>query len=169
MPIFFHVDRLCKIDPTREIGLAKFTNITPPILQDHVDKMFPDGVSLHGDRYFLQNSANPLLTNPNIEIFFEFVRRADFPNKPSRFQSLFASETYEEAKFFKENYGNNESKIWKIKAKQFHKGDMSLLTNDCAILVYSYYAQLYWSGEQGPFTPVWEILVKPPVEILKEM
>lgn len=43
---------------------------------------------------------------------------------------------------------------------------MALLTTDQTNLVYSYFAELYWTGEAGPIEPYWEVLLVPPVHVI---
>ena len=167
MALFFTLDRLQSLKKGQVITLKKFDNISPPELQNHVDAMFPDGVSTHGDRYFLKNDSGPDTLNSQIELFFEYVRRAYFPEKPSRFQSVFGFEKLKQVVSFRERFGNGQGVIWKIKADRYFKADMSLLYHPETILVYSYFAHKYWAGEPGP-DPLWEVLLIPPVQVVKK-
>lgn len=169
MPTFFHVDRMFRVNPSSELLLTEFKDINRPELQAHLDEMFPEGVSVHGDRYFLQSSMSPTLTDPNIEIFFEYVRRSSFPNKVSRYQSFFGSESIDDAIRFRTSHGTPLDRIWKVEADTFHRADMNLLTKQCSILVYSYFAHLYWMGKPGSANPIWEILMKPPIKIIQQV
>lgn len=68
---------------------------------------FPNGLSMHGQRYLINWSMKPLFPVCNdgvrrsmiysetaIEALFEQVRCHEFPNRPSRFQSIFGCEDW---------------------------------------------------------------------------
>lgn len=82
MNTFFTVDRVGTLTKGLEIDLVKYKDIRPAELQNHVDSMFPKGVSRHGDYYFLGNESFAKVTNPSIEILFEYVRRARYGYAP---------------------------------------------------------------------------------------
>lgn len=169
MKKFYHIDRLGKLKEDQNISLIKYNDINPRELQLHTDEMFPDGVSQHGEHYFLKNGSQAKLASPNIEILFEYVRRAHYQNKPSRFQSVFAFESIEQALTFKQKFGTPDSLIWEVESKESFKADMNLLTiGNNSILVYSYFAHLYWQGQTRE-NPFWEHLLVPPVRIIKKI
>jgi len=167
MPTFFTVDRSGALASGMEIAIRRHTDINPPFLQKHVDAMFPDGVSKHGDLYFLNNESRANVTGPAIELLFEYVRRAHFPDKPSRFASFFAVDSLPAAIEFNAKYGGGAAAIWEVEANAHFRGDMTLLTSGQSNLFYSYFAHLYWSGEAGPEKPFWEILLACPVKVLQ--
>lgn len=49
------------------------------------------------------------------EAIFEYIRKIEYPNNPSRMWGLFVVSTYEEAKKFNLNYRNGNAKIFEIK------------------------------------------------------
>jgi hypothetical protein len=158
-------------------------------LQAHTDFLFPSGVSDHGNHYFLnpQLSANmggtavdfvhacqsldqakagiiEVINNGNMAalgLFFEYVRRACFVDKPSRFTSFFAWETVEQAKAFR---GDNHMPIWEVECESYFRADMSLLNLGDSILMLSYKVHRYWAGLSNiNAVPCWEILLPLPV------
>lgn len=167
-------------------------------LQKHVNFLFPCGVSDHGNTYFLKPSVSPnFMTAANqllststsleyaqlkhisdyfndcnmgiIEILFEYIRRAEFSDRPSRFTSFFAWENLEQAKKFRETHGNETMNIWKLEAKTFFRADMSLLTlGTSSILTLSYFAHRYWSGLPNlqDSDTLWEFLLPLPIKAL---
>jgi hypothetical protein len=166
---FYTVDRLGTLRENQTIELICYADIDPPELQSHVNEMFPNGVSFHGNNYFLNGKSLAGLASPNIEILFEYVRRAHYPKCPSRFQSLFALETIEQAMAFRKKYGSTNSLIWEVESKISFRADMNLLTTgDISILCYSYFANLYWRGETRE-NPFWEYLLLPPVRVLRRI
>ena len=79
-------------------------------LRAHVAELFPDGLSLHGWQYMVERhdfirptNSDALFVNHNmvVELVFEYVRRAVFPSRCSRFQSFFAWESLEMARAFR--------------------------------------------------------------------
>jgi hypothetical protein len=166
MPQFYSLDRLGTLNENIEIGLTCYSDISPAELQQHVDLLFPDGLSRHGERYFLKNYMSPRLSAPSIEMLFEYVRRACYPERPSRFQSMFAFESLNEAVAFKSRYGNGQGTIWQIESIEYFKADMGLLVFGNTILVHSYLAHKYWKGEAGQ-NPIWEVLLIPPIRVIK--
>jgi hypothetical protein len=166
---YYTVDRLGRLQENQVIELIRYNDINPPELQSHVNDMFPAGVSHHGERYFLRNESQARLASPNIELLFEYVRRAQYPNRPSRFQSFFAFETIEQAVTFRERYGIANSIVWEVESEENFRADMNLLTiRDNSILVYSYFAHLYWRGETRE-SPFWEYLLVPPIKALRRI
>lgn len=166
MPLFYSLDRLGTLNENIEVGLINYKDINPVELQQHVELLFPDGLSRHGERYFLRNDSSPRLSTPSIEILFEYVRRAYYPDRPSRFQSMFAFEDLNQAIEFKARYGNGQGTIWQIESKKYLKADMGLLLFGNTILVSSYLAHKYWKGEAGQ-NPIWEVLLMPPIRVIR--
>jgi hypothetical protein len=169
MPSLYHVDRDSSLSKGQTIQLVRYTDIKPPEFQRHVDMMFPAGVSRHGNNYFLNNKSRSTIASPNIELVFEYVRRAFYPSRPSRFQSFFAFSTKGAALLFRKNYSNSIGKVWEVTALDSFTADMAPLTQRDSILVYSYRAHIYWQGQPSGPNPVWEVLLTPPVTILREV
>lgn len=168
MSIFYHVARTKPLFPGQVISLTRFTDIQPGELQSHLDQLFPDGVTNHGDIYFLNSKGDPRSVSPNIEILYEYVRRAFFPKCPSRFQSVFAFTSQDAAIQFRSTFGHPSHDIWEISAEDSFNADMNLLTQGNSILCYSYFAHLYWQGRPSA-NPFWEVLLFPPVQIVRRI
>ena len=168
MKQFYTVDRLSKLQGGQVLQLLKSKDLHPKELQTHVDALFADGVSPHGDKYFLRNSSLASVASPAIEFLFEYVRRAHSPRRPSRFQSWFATESIEDAKSFRTKFGGS-GPIWQVTAAIHFRANMNLLTSNHTSLVYSWFAHTYWRGEAGPVDPFWEVLLVPPVRVLERV
>jgi len=138
-------------------------------LQAHVNHLFPRGVSSHGNSYFLNGSRRSDIASPLIELVFEYVRRGCFPDRPSRFECLFACESLEQASVFRERHGNGS--IWKVQCDNVFRADMGLLAlGQESILLTSYRAHRYWSGLAGySAQPFWERLLVPPIRVLERV
>lgn len=166
MTVLYTVDRLGTLTPNQVCRLIRYDDIKPEVLNTHVTDMFPDGVSQHGNAYFLGSEQKALIASPALELTFEYVRRALYPDRPSRFQSMFAVDSLESAKSFMKKYPNDNSSIWEVEAETIFRANMNMLYAGDSILVTSYLANVYWAGESGPDnSPFWEYLLKCPVTI----
>ena len=141
-------------------------------MQQHVDVLFPHGVTQHGETYVLRGKKPANSVSAVIELLFEYVRRSHYHERPSRFESLFAWKTLEDAHWFAKKFTSSKSvkppAIWEVEANSCFTADMSLLTLDSSLLVLSYNAHRYWKGRPGP-TPRWEVLLEPPVTVVRQM
>lgn len=162
---FFHVDSGKSLKKGQKIKLTHYYGIENKELEEHVNLLFPKGFSRHGITYFFhpniiefKESDLPSLLENNyikttsnsrngiIEILFEYVRRSNFPDKSSRFQSLHAFKTIEDATKFRKEYCKNKGHIWEVKCDNFFKVDMNLLNLEGSLLELSYKIHKYWSG-----------------------
>jgi hypothetical protein len=140
-------------------------------LTAHTEKLFPNGLSHHGHKYL--KGRHTYGTHPNYDIndnvltemTFEYTRRLDFPHLPSRFQSMFASDTIETAKWFRKNYGAPQHLIYEIEATNFLKVDMNLLYSGVQNVAGSFFAHQYWTGKSSQ-NPYWEYIVELPVKVI---
>lgn len=171
MNLFYAVDREKKLSQDDILYLAKYDDIEPIELKYHVNTLFPEGVSIHGNKYFLNNTSLSNLTEPAIELLFEYVRISYFSENTSRFQSFFACKALEEAKFFKNKSGDTTSPIYEIYSeKPYFKANMNLLNNGNSILGSSFLAHEYWSGKPGQdANPFWKILLSLPIKVGKRV
>lgn len=176
MTKLYIVDRYNRYQEKQIVSLKKFNDIIPIELGHLVMELFPDGVSDQGNYYFLSNVPyiDPTI---NIDWSFEFYRRAKHPTKPSRWQSLFAWQSLNEAIAFRKSNGNPDNHIYEFDTdlSKCHIGDMRLLDNPDSALVHTYRAELYWQGQTMPNHIVpgwltnWEALVPLPITIGKQI
>ncbi|HII4062765.1 TPA: DUF2441 domain-containing protein [Yersinia enterocolitica] len=158
-------------------------------LATFLTQMYPDGLSKHGHNYLY--NPGPLMDEKNgdgqallIGLVFELVRRSHFPEKPSRYQSLFACQHISEVKEFREQLADEREEdeirnapIYEVFTDEaVHCGDMRLLSDDCPVLELYRRAYLYWSGEPAPVRegkeeekPFWELLIPLPVLIGRQI
>ena len=165
---YYTVDRCNRYSHGYILNLTSHTDFTPQYLQDHVDTMFPFGVSFHGNNYFLNGSSSASTVNPNIELQWEYARRANYPGAPSRFTSMFACETLPDAREFAERIGSGT--IWEVDCDNSFRADMSWLTLADSILTVSHAVNAYWNHEpisryRITAASFWEILIPLPATI----
>lgn len=169
MALLYTVDRNGTLEEDQIINLVKYSDVKPSELQVHIDSLFPDGVTSHGEHYMLKGKTPAEGTNEFIELLFEYVRRSYFPSCPSRFQSVFAFENTDQAFIFINKYGKSDSLIWEVESDITFKADMRLLTLQGSLLSLSYNAHRYWNGISSENNPVWEYLLVPPVRVIRRI
>ena len=150
----------------------KKDDIIKPILVDNsICGYFPNGVSYWGNRHFDSKRAYNFEDSQRhvIETLFELYRKAYFPYRPSRYESLFALSSLDDLNFWPILKGFNIVIIDTQKAHCF-KTDASYLisplnatnfSNQAFRFLYAQFldnAQSYWCG-QVSLQPRPEILV----------
>jgi hypothetical protein len=125
---------------------------------------FPGGLSAHG-RYAFHNQPTSFneMASVGLELIFEQVRRARFPDRPSRLTCQFACETVAEARYFRQRARGGLGLIWEIEGTSGWKGDMNLCIWLGGAVKVFYYADVYWSGGTLDGNPHWEHLLPLPV------
>ncbi|VVY30221.1 Uncharacterised protein [Escherichia coli] len=181
---YYTLDSANSLYPLCRVSLGHYPPEHPE-LADFLNQMYPDGLSNHGRNYLY--NPGPIMDGGDdngegkallIGLVFELVRRSHFPEKPSRYQSLFACEQLNEVKQFrallaKERGDENilTAPIYEVLSwEPVHRGDMNLLNGNCPVLELYHRAHLYWSGEPAPVKkgkeeekPFWELLIPLPV------
>jgi len=168
MNIFYSVDRKSLLKENHVVELFK-PNISVPLLKPHFDEMFPEGISSFGARFLLEDKDKLDSSSSRIEMVFEFVRRLNFPNRPSRLQSFYASMNIDDSISFREKHGKPTDTIWKVVCEKYFVADYNLLNTGPTNLALSYLAKTYWSGGSIDQTPFWEALLIPPVTVLERV
>jgi hypothetical protein len=169
MPIYYSVDRMGRMTPAMDYQLYQLDLGHMPDLAKHFASHFPLGVSQHGAQYLNSTVTTP--GGPAIELVWESMRRAQFPHRPSRFTSVFAWQTLDEAKAFQAVSNVPGATIWAVHAEVGFVANMSLLNVGTSLLRATQLAELYWNGQAGPIgiglqAPSWEVLLTLPVKVL---
>lgn len=177
MSIYYAVDRRGLFKPDSRFDLSVLpidtSRITP-----HAATQFNSGISPHGITYFIGDNIDYHVHNRGnqpasaIEYALELVRQAHYPEKPSRFQSMFGCETLDGAKHFRGQYDPYKisTPIYEIiPNEKVHRGDMNLLSAKCPISELDRRLRTYWSEGSYPlhsnYEPFWEIVIPLPVNI----
>lgn len=166
---YFTVDRNMSLRKDQIIDIMKYDDVNPPELQSHIDFLFPDGVTNHGELYMLRGETPANSVNGVIELIFEYVRRSYFPSSPSRFQSVFAFENINQAIHFRNEYAKSDNIIWEVESDNAFKADMRLLILRGSVLFLSFNAHKYWKGISSEDNPIWEHLLVPPVKVIRRI
>src|SRR5688572_8640108 len=130
MPRFLTVDRRGSLHEDDVIELIRYDDVRSsdvPDLQEHVDNLFPEGFTSHGEFHFLRGDRQAGDTDSAIELLFEYVRRSHFPDRLSRFQAFFGTTSLRAAHIFRETFGQQSDSIWEVEAEDVFEADMSLL------------------------------------------
>lgn len=133
------------------------------------NEYFKDGISSHGRHYYLDEAeGNSWL----IDAIFEYERRIYYPNKLSRYQSVFAFDEKGIMNFVELKYLNFLFyKIYEIESDYFEKYNFNLVRANTHCLI-SRNAKLYWENKEDPYEsedPIYEYLLKMPVKIIREV
>ncbi len=171
MSIFYSLDRLRSFRTGMQINLE---NAEFPIIpmQDFIQQRFNTGVSRHG-KIFALDAGTRVFNNASsqCEIIFELYRRAHYPDKPSRFLSMFGCETVRETAYFRgQTQCGIDIDIFEVYSEiGYHRADMKLLNSNCPPIEMEFRADLYWSGRtevmHDDYKPFWEILIPLPATI----
>ena len=183
MKFYSHVDRLHSlkagdvIDKTVYRGECVLPMLMPFADEDflrHLDKLSKDGLSSHGARYLLKPGlgvGNEVrVTDFLLELQFEYVRHIYYKSKPSRLQSLFAFDSYEEAERFKAQTGGR-GVICEIDAYGLcFIANRNHLKIDADPDAQKHRAMAYWEGQRFSFdehySPDAEYLLELPARVL---
>lgn len=183
--MLYHIDRLNLLHQNRILDLDKFFLPNSKSLQPIVTDYYPQGLSFHGDHYYLSGS-DPSQTGALVyELIYEYERKLNFPNQLSRYQSFFCTTESDLQKWLSLfSNGNLDIQkgysIWEIdpldsKTQEF---DASLIgggnLNGLEVfspLVTQYFAKKYWSGEKNPeeSNVLNEILVSPRMKCVRKI
>lgn len=147
MATYYTIDRRNTYQEGMEIELKHYPNISPAYLRDHCAELFPEGLAFHGFNFLVNPQANLMDGDCVIEIVLENIRKGYFPDKPSRFQSMFTFGTVEEAVTFRNLFGQSNNRIYSVEYDgETHKGNLELLISNYTSLMSSCIFHDYWSN-----------------------
>lgn len=161
--IGYHVDRSKKLYVGQTIELFEIT-ISNSDVTKNLDNLYKGYLSNHGEVYAI-NNYNISDSSHTTEQIFELIRMKDYPHKLSRFQSFFAFQSLDDAICFSEN----KYPIFEVECNHnnFHIGDMNLIKGNTILQSYTF-AHQYWDNYKN-ISSTMEILIKPPVKILRRI
>lgn len=196
--IFFHLDRAGTIQPGVSIELIPISQLPQDLRGSPFFNHLSEGLSKHGLNYmnlscplypleimngsiYFHNATvwDQLTVSDNriMEYTFELVRRAHFPQYPSRLQSFFVLQSKEDFWAWPELLGNCQYPIYEIDAPDdIHCFDSTWLRGGLSRNIYSDrffiayaptlcfdMAYKYWSKEASE-NPRWEYLIPLPID-----
>jgi hypothetical protein len=107
-----------------------------------------------------------------LEMIVELVRRLEFPERPSRYTSVFAYATVAAAADFRGRCGQPDDPVWRVGAGgATHEADARHVNLEPMPLAVVGRALRYWRGEFDPDPEPWqqECLLTPPVEVIERV
>lgn len=110
-----------------------------------------------------------------LDLLLERTREAHFPDRPSRYKSVFAVETLDEALAFRASHGKPEHPVYELEPLgKTHRGDMSVYTyaTPSSVAMLDYLMHLYWRGETltaANYKTQWEHVLELPVAVVKKV
>jgi hypothetical protein len=169
----FHFDRIGAANVGEEMSLVKATPIDTTngqidlAMMQHIDDRFPNGLSHFGTDYLIKRLFLPGTedTDQEIELIFELVRRAEHPDRPSRYTSIFAAESLEAALGWRTEVDASDAPIYEVEAPAAFRGDAEHLTLAGTVADVWMRAGAFWRGDATP-APRWELLLEPPVRVV---
>lgn len=138
-------------------------------IEAHIHQRYPQGFSRHGMQYF-RDGWNGISFEDwrggMLEQLLEATRLAHYPDKPGRFQSMFATASLDDALAFRGGYGLPGHGIYEIQPQgKVHRGDMGLIAVGSSFATTDHKMHLYWQGKtldlEG-YVPSWEYVLELP-------
>ncbi|MBB2984461.1 DUF2441 domain-containing protein [Paraburkholderia tropica] len=174
---YFSVDRRNAYRLSEPISLE--TNRPPRNeIEAHIFSQFPNGFSRHGAQFFRDAPAQPQtpddVNSGYIELLLELIRRAHYPDKPSRYVSMFATDALERAQQFRATNGHPSHGIYVLRTDgAVHRGDMHLLKFEQSVAATEHRLHLYWQGRTFDGVPnhvaFWEYVLALPVQVAEKV
>lgn len=147
------------------LNILDYRQLFSESMLEIIEKFRGKPLSPHGINYFVDCNTKSLSTMW-IELYFEKTRVNFFKNRLSRFQSLFACVSLEDAIRFWETYRSHmasaeEMKIYEIECKSYFRADMNALGGE-SFNDLPNQAAAYWSGNPWRLgKEKWECLLDP--------
>ncbi len=140
---------------------------------------FPEGLS-HWGNYLYPKRANFQTAGMSVyETIYEYERKLNYPEKPSRFQSIFATKSIEDLKLWIPTFqGRNipffiwkidtlDSKVIELDSNFLAGGDVLGLQTFAPALT-AYVAKEYWNGSMTG-DPRKELLISPKIKFIEDV
>jgi hypothetical protein len=164
MAVFFHLDRINRLQEGMELGLHEY-DVWPPEFSGVISSFHPEGLTPHGYGFLCERQLDQ---STFFELLLETVRRHLFPDRPSRFQCVFALESLEQAQAYRVLFPSPgwTGTIWRVEADDSFRANLALLDFRVPAIAILSNAHAYWRGEQGLSPAFWEVLLRPPVRVL---
>nr|WP_145545162.1 hypothetical protein [Variovorax boronicumulans] len=170
---YYSVDRRGAYAEGAELTLQLPLDAQGNLIVEHINTMYPNGFSRHGMQWF--RDPGPTERKPDdttsgvLELLLEAVRKAHYPDRPCRYQSVVAWNDEEAAHRFRAAHGKPDHPIHELHPLAgCHRGDMSLLVIGDSFAAIDHRMHLYWQGEtlsHAGHVTTWEHLLPLPVRV----
>lgn len=169
---YFSVDRRGVYVEGQDIVLALNNDPKGNEIVAHINDMYPSGFSPHGVLYFRDPGSNATpqeYQSGVLELLLEATRKAHYPRKPCRYQSMFATDSVEAAIQFRAQRGKPEHPIYELHPQpEIHRGDMGVYALGQTFASIDHRLHLYWQGKTLDIPghqPQWEYVLPLPVRV----
>jgi hypothetical protein len=179
MPTFWHLDARGTIREGDVLGPVVYAPMGLPDSYADLLELFPEGFTPGGWRRLTTPLAAldvPTWGALNLELVLELVRRARFPDKPSRLAAVFAHDSLAmgvwAAGKWREAHQEGPDIFWLVESERFHRGDQNivqpLLTRTATLMDLVAEATHYWQGKAGAgLAPWWEMVLPGPAHAIR--
>lgn len=177
MARFFHVARVHEqLHAGQVLGLRSvpFQTATADELP-HLRSFLGEGISEHGFRYLVARRSEPPKTDTNgmLEMLAEYLRRAEYSDRLSRFRAFFAVRQREDADRFAKEYPPERTareapppaEVWEVEGEMAFETDMRRLELGATWLTALSNLHAYWQGIPTN-EPLFEVLLRMPVTVI---
>lgn len=154
--IFYHIDRTKLLKPNQIIDYENLPEKCNPEIVEYSQNRFQNKLSRIGYIYTSYSvPSNSDYSTFTAEIFIELYRQHHFPNYPSRFQSICACDSIDQAHFWIKEFSRNQSNnidcnIAIFQSDKFFKADATwrdLIAGNLSISTVELWSKNYWTGE----------------------
>ena len=180
MRLYLHADRARLLNvgdiikniqyPKDQHSICLLSPMLDVDFSDHLIRLYDNGMSYHGYNYLVSAIEDKqTFSGWACEIYFEYIRYKEFPDAPSRFQSVFGWKDLEDAITFAKG-----SPIYEISNDSRHFiADMNLLKLDFDLEEKQRNARRYWSGKPMSgslsYKPLWEYIINTPADVVRRV
>lgn len=167
--IFYHIDRTKQLMPNQTLDFLKLPVGSAQEIINYCNTHFPDGLSSIG--YIYTSLVRPqYITYPTFtsEIFLELYRQQHFPLLQSRYQSICACDSIDQAINWYQQLNLQSANLATFESEEYLKVDATwrdLIAGNLNISTIELWANNYWSGIVNTEVPRIEYLVKLPINI----
>lgn len=149
--LFYHIDRTKLLEPNQMLDYENLPEKCNPEIVEYSQNRFQNKISRMGKIYLayatLDNPEYPTFT---AEIILELYRQHYFPNLPSRYQSICASDSIEQAHFWAKELHVDDYNIITFKSEKYLKADAAwrdLIKGNLSLSTVDTWSNNYWTGE----------------------
>lgn len=172
--IFYHVDRTKLLKPNQILDFTSLPSRCNQEIINYCQDKFENKLSRFGITYTAYalpaNHDYPIFT---AEIFLELYRQHHFPDLPSRYQSICASDSIEQACFWHEELKetkneDNDCHIAIFQSEKFFKADAAwrdVIAGNLSISTVELWCENYWTGKPFETLPRIEYLLPLPLQV----
>lgn len=171
----YRLDRRNEMSVGQTIDLLPIKIDAPEIYTSLMQRNYPGGLTSHGITHYLSSISGDSgsFVNAIVESICEHTRQLNYPDMTSRFQAIFAAETIDDAKKWRQTLNKEiEYPLYEIEFEASNAVilDPTWLTIGDTFTLFqgAVNAEQYWQGIVSE-TPALELVIKPPAKVIRKM